>query len=102
MLLLFTRFPIPFVVLLSRTSKRSPAILAAASAIVLFSHWLDFYWLVMPHVSPDSAAPSLVDFAALAGPLGVLLGFLAWQATRGALYPARDPMLHEAVRLENL
>jgi hypothetical protein len=101
LVLVFAHFPVPFVLLLSRTGKRNPVILGAAAGILLFAHYLDLYWLVMPHVAPESAAPSWVDFAALAGPLGALLGFLAWRAARSPLYPSRDPMLREAVRLEN-
>lgn len=101
LLLVFAHFAIPFAVLLSRAGKRSSGVLAGVSGILLLAHYVDLYWLIMPLASPGSAAPRLVDLAALAGPLGVFAGFVAWRAARGPLYPTRDPLLHEAVRLEN-
>lgn len=101
LMLVLAHFPVPFALLLSRAGKRSGPVLGAAAGILLLAHYLDLYWLVMPLASPATAAPRPVDFAALAGPLGVLAGFVAWRAARGPLYPTRDPLLHEAVRLES-
>ncbi len=101
LLLVFAHFPVPFALLLSRAGKRSAAVLGGSAGILLLAHYLDLYWLVMPLASPTSAAPSWVDAAALAGPLGALAGFVAWQAARGPLYPTRDPLLREAMQLES-
>lgn len=45
----------PFLLLLSRHMKRSPAALARAAALVLLGRWLDLYLHIQPTVSPDHA-----------------------------------------------
>jgi hypothetical protein len=101
LVLVFGHFVIPFALLLSRAGKRSPLVLGLAAGVILFSHWADMYWLVMPVL--DAATPRLswVDLAGLLGPVSALLLWVAERAAREPLYPVGDPRLREAVRLEN-
>ena len=46
-------FLVPFFVLLSRDLKRSPKALAWVAAWMLLMHWVDLYWIVMPHLDPS-------------------------------------------------
>lgn len=106
LLLFFGHFVIPFIALLSRTAKRSKTILGAVALWMLFMHWIDMYWLVMPTFSHGSHTShfhfSWVDLAALAGPAGCLIGWIGLQMAKGPLYPLADPRLSETVRVENL
>ncbi len=45
-------FVLPFFVLLSRALKRQPRRLAWMGAWVLFAHYIDVYWLVLPELHP--------------------------------------------------
>lgn len=69
-LLLFGRFVVPFLALLSRSLKRSPAFLAAAGGWLVVTSALDFEWLVVP---AGGRAPSLADAAPF-----VCLSALTW------------------------
>jgi len=100
--LMFSHFVIPFVLLLSRHAKRSIAGLTIAAVLLLFAHYVDMYWLVMPSLGENGATPNLVDILALLGPVGVALMVMARAATKGTLFPVGDPRLAETVKLENL
>ena len=94
-------FALPFLLLLSRAGKRSPTVLGATATLLLFMHYVDLYWLVMPTLDRGAAHPSWIDAAGLLLPVGVLLGWLSRRAARDPIYPLRDPRLPEAIRLEN-
>lgn len=50
LLLLFGHFVGPFLLIISRYPKRIAAVLTAAAMWMLFMHFMDIYWLVMPKV----------------------------------------------------
>ena len=68
-------FLVPFFLLLSRDLKRSPRALSALAAWLLLVHWVDLYWLVMPHLHPAGPRPSLLDLTAFVGVGGVAVAF---------------------------
>lgn len=114
-LLLVGHWVIPFVVLLSRWSKRIMPILVFFCVWQVLFHWLDLYWNVMPHyqwnVGPEGFGPltgvheahtigfapvDLTMWLAMAGAL--LLGVGA--AMKGNLLAIRDPRLAASLRHE--
>jgi hypothetical protein len=42
-------FALPVLILLSRTTKRSPRLLGAIATLVLVANAADVFWMVMPH-----------------------------------------------------
>jgi hypothetical protein len=91
------RFVLPFLLLLPRMAKRTPAYLEKICWLVLVGAWLDLYWMVMPNFSPERATFSLWD-------VGLFLGFLGFFAfavrrflSRHATVPQKDPFLHETM-----
>jgi hypothetical protein len=94
-------FALPFVLLLSRTAKRSALVLGVTAALMLAMHWLDVWWLVMPNLEGSGGKPSLIDLAGLLPPVGVVALWLAIRASREPALPLRDPRLAEALGLEN-
>lgn len=102
LILIFTRFVIPFVLLLSRHTKRHPVGISLASGIILFSHWIDHYWMVLPTHDEHSAHFSWVNLAGLALPVGVFLFWLSIRLSREPLYPLKDPKLAATYKNVNL
>ena len=56
--LILFHFFLPFFVLLMRSSKRQSKFLLRVALWVLFMHWVDLIWLVVP-ASTDPASPSI-------------------------------------------
>jgi hypothetical protein len=105
LLLLVGHFILPFLYLLPRTTKRNPIMLGAGAVLMLFMHYVDLYWLVMPTADAHaSLAPStlLVDVGGLVLPIGVLVLVIAVRAAKGPLFPIKDPRLNETYKVENL
>ena len=70
-------FFLPLLILLSRTAKRSPALLGTIAMGLLLAHLADAFWLVVPTFRSDGFAISWTDLLALAL-LGVAWGW-AWR-----------------------
>jgi hypothetical protein len=91
-------FVVPFFLLLSRDLKRSPRALAWVAAWTLLAHWVDVYWLVMPHLHPDGPRPSLLDLTAFVGVGGAAVAFTILRMRGAAAVPVRDPYLEDSLR----
>lgn len=63
-LLGLSHFAVPFLFLLPRETKRRPLPLAAVGIWLLFAHYVDVYWLVVPNLRLG-AAPHWTDLGAL-------------------------------------
>ena len=101
--LIITHFAFPFLFLLSRHPKRNLAGLTVGAVVLLFAHYVDLYFLIMPMADHHHAFhPSWIDVAGFLGPVGVFLFFVARRAARGPIYPLRDPRLPETTLVENL
>ena len=97
-LLILGHFFIPFGALLSRSLKRSPRQLAIVAGWILFIHFIDIYWLVMPSRDPEGFALRWTDVTAF---LGVGLVGIAFGVSRlrGKLpVPVKDPYIAESIR----
>jgi hypothetical protein len=101
LILIFGNFLLPFLVLLSRSPKRRPAVLAAVAGWLLVMHLVDLYWLVMPAASPSDAVPHLVDVTVFIGLVGLFVASAAFVVRGRSLVPERDPRLAESLSFEN-
>jgi hypothetical protein len=63
---------------------------------MLFSHWLDLYWMIMPtlHRGPLWGLPE-ISFGALFVSIGLL--WMKRMMNRGADMPIGDPLLKEGL-----
>jgi hypothetical protein len=97
-LLIVGHFFIPFGALLSRSLKRSPKQLAVVAGWILFIHFVDIFWLVMPSRNPEGFALRWTDVTAFLGVglLGIAFGV---SRLRGRLpVPVKDPYIAESIR----
>lgn len=109
--LIIGHFVIPFLCMISRYPKRHPHLLALGAGWVLFVHYTDLMWIVLPQ-PPDFLA-SLGREAVRGSPvplldLGVFLalgGVFVWKLARNlkgvSLIPERDPRLADSLHHEN-
>ena len=97
-ILIFGNFFIPFGALLSRSLKRSPKQLSIVAGWLLFIHYVDIYWLVMPTLNPDGVHFHWTDLTAFLG-LGLLGIAFGVSQLRGKLpVPVKDPYIAESIR----
>ena len=100
--LIVGHFFLPFLGLISRHAKRSRLGLALWSMWLLAIHYVDLYWLVMPHLHPHGPAPHWMDLACWVGLAGVFFAVVAFQAKKVCLVPTRDPRLAQSLAFENI
>ncbi len=93
-------FVVPFFVLLSRRIKREPEKLQWVAAWILVVHFVDVYWVVMPHLSPAAPHPHFTDLTALLGVGGAAVAFTLWRLRGRSAVPVGDPYLQESLRYD--
>jgi hypothetical protein len=93
-------FIVPFFLLLSRDLKRSPRALAAIASWLLFTHWVDMYWLVMPRLHPDRPSPGWMDLTAFVGVGAAAVAWTVWRLRGNVAVPVRDPYLEDSLRYQ--
>lgn len=99
--LLFGHFVVPFFALISRFPKRRPQLLIVGAAWILFVHWVDLYYVIMPHANPGKVDFVLTDLTAFVGLGGLFLGAFLTRVKGHSLIPQRDPRLAESLAFEN-
>ena len=96
-LVFLLHFGLPFVVLLSRTSKRRAQVLWRIAAGLLGLHLLELFWLVLPAFYPSTLAIHWLDVGLPIGMGGLWMAVFVWQLQRRSLLPWHDPRLQEVV-----
>ena len=88
--LILFHFAVPFVLLLSRTLKRSPAMLSSVVLGLLFMRYVDLYWLVAPAFQGKSFSPHWLDFATMLAMGGLWVAFFVRLLRPHPLLPLND------------
>jgi hypothetical protein len=66
-LMFIINFIAPLLILMTRSAKRNYGTVALMAVLIIFGHWLDFYQMVFPAVSPNKVPNIIYD-------LGIALG----------------------------
>ena len=101
-ILIVFHFAVPFLILLTRKTKRAPAMLVKVAIWMMVMRYIDLYWLIMPsfgHGGEHGSAfhPSWMDLAVPLGIGGIWFGFFAMQLKSRNLAPVADPRFQEAL-----
>jgi hypothetical protein len=92
-----THFLLPFLFLLSRGAKRSPALLAAVASVLLLACLADSFWLIVPIFRPRGLELQWSDLGALLAIGGLWLGCLIFVIGLPAAGPLRGTQPRGAV-----
>jgi len=94
-------FVIPFLFLMSRHIRRSRKLLAIGAGWVLFAHWYDITFLVMPNAGSLEFFPMLGHLLGGVGMLCIFAAMFIQRAVGVPLVAMRDPRLPEAMAYAN-
>jgi len=90
-------FAIPFLLLISRSAKRSPVMLTIAAIIIIAAHWIDFYQSIMPGAIGDKAAFGVLEVGLTLGYLGLFLLIMFRSLSKAPLIPKKHPFFKESL-----
>jgi hypothetical protein len=99
---LLINFVAPFLLLMTRGSKRNYGTITMMAVLIIFGHWLDFYQMVFPGVMKDAKGDTHVPF--MLADLGIALGFVglimfvtARALAKAPLVPKNHPFFKESI-----
>jgi hypothetical protein len=95
--LMLVHFAVPFVLLLSRAVKRTPAILVKVAAGMLIVRLADLFWLTAPEFHQNGIAVSWMDIVLPVALFAIWLGVFVCQLRGRAILPLHDPEFDEAL-----
>ena len=91
--LIFIHFVIPYFGLLSQPSKMDTKRLKLMSLWILFAHFYDLFWLVMPTYSPDGVVFGWIEIAFPILAIGIIILMFTLRAKNQNIIPIGDPKL---------
>jgi len=90
-ILIVFHFAVPFMLLLSRRTKRAARTLVSVAAFLLLMRLLDLFWVVAPSFHHAKLHIHWMDLLAPIGIGGIWLGVFVWQLRDKPLLPLNDP-----------
>jgi Ni/Fe-hydrogenase subunit HybB-like protein len=94
---LIINFLSPLLLLMRRGSKRNYGTITMLSVMILFGHWIDFYQMVFPSISPDHVPNMLYDLGIALGFVGLIMFVTARSLVKASLIPKNHPFLKESI-----
>lgn len=95
--LLLGKFVVPFLALLPRWAKRTPAHLGAISIWVLIMQYVDLYWISYPTFYEEKVKFGLGEIAVFLGFLGLFLLTTSKFLSRNKVVAVGDPRIQESL-----
>jgi hypothetical protein len=98
-LLIIIHFIVPYIALLSQPSKMDPKRLKFIAVWLLFAHFFDLFWLVMPEMDQLSEGYSFswIDLVFPIAVVGILILIFNMKAKKENLIPVGDPKLQRGL-----
>lgn len=94
---LILNFFLPFLLLMTRDSKRHSRILKVVTAMIVFGHWIDFYLMVSPGTVGENSGFGFMEIGIILVYLSSFL-YVAFNAmSKAPLFAKNHPMLKESL-----
>ncbi|MFH1699381.1 MAG: hypothetical protein ABIE07_02240 [Candidatus Zixiibacteriota bacterium] len=101
LLLVFGNFVIPFFILITRGAKRQLVSLKILAGWLLFMHYVDMYWLIIPTYHQHGFYLSWMDISTFIGIGGICFWFFWSRFVSHPIVPIRDPRLEDSINFIN-
>ena len=95
--MIVVHFLVPYILILSQPSKMDPKRLKIAGAWILFAHFYDLYWLVMPTLDQQGFKFNFFDLAFPVFVVGLVMVVFYVFAKNRNMIPVKDPKLKRAL-----
>jgi len=95
--LLIIHFVIPYFGLLSQPSKMNPKTLLIMASWILFAHYIDLYWLVMPNFYKDGIIFGWIELGFPVLIAGIIILVFYYRARKINLVAIGDPKLKRGI-----
>lgn len=96
-LILLLNFVTPFLILMTRDSKRNYTIVAYMALLIFIGHYLDFYMMFMPGLVENNWHLGWFEIGISLGFIGVLIFTVMRNLTKAPLYPKNHPYFKETI-----
>ncbi len=96
-LILLLNFVAPFLILMTRDSKRNYTIVAYMALLVFIGHYLDFFMMFMPGTVKNNWHLSWYELGISLGFIGLMTFVVMRNLTKAPLYPKNHPYMKEAI-----
>ncbi|MFT3902861.1 MAG: quinol:cytochrome C oxidoreductase [Niabella sp.] len=90
-------FIAPLLIFMSRDSKRNYTVVTFVAILIIFGHWLDFYQMVFPAISPNKVPNMLYDLGIALGFVGIIIFVVGRTLSRHSLVASNHPFIKETV-----
>ncbi len=94
---LVMNFFFPFLVLMTRDSKRHTIFLKVACSVVIIGHWLDFYLMVTPGTLAENGSFGLIEIGCALLYGSAFLFVILNQLSKASLVARNHPLLEESI-----
>ncbi|NOZ73977.1 MAG: hypothetical protein GXO90_01165, partial [FCB group bacterium] len=94
-------FILPFLTLIFRAGKRNLQVLGFMAGWMIFMHYVDLYWLIMPNLHHQGPVLSWMDVSSFLGIGGIFLGIFWRTFSTHTPVPAGDPNLKKSIEFTN-
>lgn len=95
--LLIVHFLIPYFALLSQPSKTNPKTLKNMSLVIIFAHFVDLYWIVMPSYNHDGFIFGWIEIGFILLGIGLIVVVFNFKAKNQNLVAIGDPRLKRGI-----
>ena len=90
-------FIAPLLILMRRSAKRNYGTITFMALVIIFGHWLDFYQMVFPAVSPDKVPNIIYDLGVALGFVGLIMFSTGRALTKAPLLARNHPFVKESL-----
>jgi len=97
--LFIIHFAIPFIVLLPKSMKTNLRTLKIMAVWLLFAHFLDLYWLIIPTYSGSGAVFGWMEIGFPLAAVGLIMLVFSFRAKKVNMMPIGDPKLERGLDL---
>jgi hypothetical protein len=94
-------FGIPFLLFMSRSTKRYLPYHCFMAVWLLMMHFLDLYWIVMPTFNKGGVHVTVVDLTAFIAIAGLYFYYLFKRMSKISIIAINDPRIDEAINFQN-